>query len=218
MERAPRISTLSMLSITMINFSRLILLHLKASHPNCFSYNLNAHETSGRRSKEPSKFARRTQLNWSGPFFLYPLTPVVIIAIPEESMHQLCDTCRACRYGGEDEYWVETRETGERGQERVEKKERKEVCKDWDHSSMFWGKQVYSVTLFNPPTKVFGCVMFWVDWSGRGRNPPPRCQHFPSWWWCWTPEVSKQQDSYSDIWSLLAAQKIWRIHGSLKFT
>ena len=37
---------------------------------------------------------------------------------------------RKCRYGGEDEYWVETRETGERGQEQNKKHERKEISED----------------------------------------------------------------------------------------
>lgn len=37
---------------------------------------------------------------------------------------------RTCKYGGEPEYWVETREVGEKGQEKEEKKERKEVIED----------------------------------------------------------------------------------------
>lgn len=37
---------------------------------------------------------------------------------------------RTCKYGGEPEYWVETREVGEKGLEKEEKKERKEVVED----------------------------------------------------------------------------------------
>lgn len=37
---------------------------------------------------------------------------------------------RNCKYGGEPEYWVEVRETGEKGQERETKKQRKEVSED----------------------------------------------------------------------------------------
>lgn len=37
---------------------------------------------------------------------------------------------RTCKYGGEPEYWVETRETGEKGSEKEEKKKRIEISED----------------------------------------------------------------------------------------
>lgn len=37
---------------------------------------------------------------------------------------------RSCKYSGAPEYWVETRETGEKGQEREHKKQRKEIEED----------------------------------------------------------------------------------------
>ena len=38
--------------------------------------------------------------------------------------------CRTCRYGGEDEYFLEIRESGERGQERTKSEIHKELGKD----------------------------------------------------------------------------------------
>ena len=38
--------------------------------------------------------------------------------------------CRCCKYGGDDEYWVDIRETGEKGQEKSKTKERREECED----------------------------------------------------------------------------------------
>ena len=37
---------------------------------------------------------------------------------------------RDCKYGGEQEYWVEVRETGEKGQELEHKKARKEITEE----------------------------------------------------------------------------------------
>lgn len=48
-------------------------------------------------------------------------------------MKKPCDSScgRNCKYGGEPEYWVEVRETGEKGQEREQKKRRIEITKDF---------------------------------------------------------------------------------------
>ncbi len=37
---------------------------------------------------------------------------------------------RSCKYGGDDEYWVETRETGLQQQERVRSEKSTEITKD----------------------------------------------------------------------------------------
>lgn len=71
----------------------------------------------GRKLMGPSKFAWRMKKTLSGWSTCWLITGKKIIEM-------------RCKYSGEEEYWVEVRETGERGQEREQKKQRKEIAED----------------------------------------------------------------------------------------
>jgi hypothetical protein len=43
---------------------------------------------------------------------------------------KVIDVDRTCKYGGEPEYWVETRESGEINEEKEKKKQRIEIAED----------------------------------------------------------------------------------------
>lgn len=49
---------------------------------------------------------------------------IVFLHSPESS------SGRSCKYGGEEEYWIEVRETGKVGQEKRKQKEEKEITQD----------------------------------------------------------------------------------------
>lgn len=72
---------------------------------------------------------------------------------------------RICKYGGEPEYWVEVRESGEKGQEKEEKKERKEVAED---NPMWYGITLHA-NMSTPSHSTMGLqleytrVLYYVD-------------------------------------------------------
>ncbi|CAL1162924.1 unnamed protein product [Cladocopium goreaui] len=68
-----------------------------------------------------SKTDMKTTLKWN---------PKKIEGAIQVCMQDEKHLVRNCKYGGEPEYWVEVRETGEKGQEREQKKRRIEITKD----------------------------------------------------------------------------------------
>ena len=50
--------------------------------------------------------------------------------MPTQHVVTFCLLDRTCKYGGEPEYWVETREEGEKGQELEVKRRRIETTED----------------------------------------------------------------------------------------